>query len=130
MRGLSFVLVLVPIVMGAIMPHALAQMRDDNAGLTKSSHGDNGGKAAQQVVTINLALKDGKFYLGEIPSQLTEESVQAIDQETLLKLGAPILKEAMIVTVRKLPVASGFVKLKDLKDIAALPFDFDIGQNT
>ena len=126
MRGLSFVLSL--IVMGAVMPHAFAQMRDENVRLSKSSPGDSGGKAAKQTITMNLALKDGQFYLGEIPSQITDESVQAIDQETLLKLGAPILKETMIEAVRKLPAEGGFVRLKDLKEAAALPFEFDIGQ--
>ena len=126
MRGASFVLALM--VVGTVMPHALAQMGDENVRLSKGSPGDSGPKAARQTITINLALKDGQFYLGEIPSQITEESVLAVDHETLLKLGAPILKESMIEAVRKLPVEGGFVKLKDLKETAALPFEFDIGQ--
>lgn len=106
------------ILMNATQPHALAKSLPESAAAT-----------VRQAITINLALRDGQFYLGEIASQITEESVEAIDHETLQKLAAPLLKEAMMQTVRKLPAQVGFVKLKDLKE-AGLPFEFDIGQMT
>ena len=115
-------------LMTALQPHALAQNLPEGAALS----GGGGGTAravARQVITINLALKDGHFYLGEIPSQISEERVEAVEQETLLKLAAPLLKEAMMQTVKRLPAQAGFVRLTDLKE-AGLPFDFDIGQMT
>ena len=117
-------------LMTALEPQALAQSLPESAALS----GDGAGSAAKAalarpVITINLALKDGHFYLGEIPSQISDERVEAIEQETLLKLAAPLLKEAMMQTVKKLPAQAGFVRLKDLKE-AGLAFEFDIGQMT
>ena len=115
-------------LMNAIQPNVLAQSLSKSAAL---SDGAGSAKAAtvKQVITMNLALKDGQFYLGEIPSQITEETVQAIEQETLLKLAAPLLKEAMMQRVRRLPTQAGFARLEDLKE-AGLPVEFDIGQMT
>jgi outer membrane usher protein len=116
-------------LMTALEPDALAQSLPEAA----VSGGGAGSAAkaavARPVITINLALKDAHFYLGEIPSQISDERVEAIEQETLLKLAAPLLKEAMMQTVKRLPAQAGFVRLKDLKE-AGLPFDFDIGQMT
>ena len=117
-------------LMNAIQPHALAQNVPEGAPRSGGGAGSAAKAAlARQVITINLALKDAQFYLGEIPSQISDERVEAIEQETLLKLAAPLLKEAMMQTVRKLPAQAGFVRLKDLKE-AGLPFEFDIGQMT
>jgi outer membrane usher protein len=85
--------------------------------------------ALKQVVSLNLALRDGQFYLGEIPSQISDESVEAVEQETLLKLAEPILKPEVVAAVRALPVRAGYIKLDDLKT-AGLPFGFDIGDMT
>ena len=123
-----FQLVPALLLMNAIQPHALAQSLPESAGLSSAG---SGAKAAtvKQAIIINLALKDGQFYLGEIPSQITDERVEAIERESLLKLAAPLLKEAMMQTVRKLPAQAGFVQLKKLKE-AGFPFEFDIGQMT
>ncbi len=85
--------------------------------------------AAKQVIAINLALRDGQFYLGEIPSLISDESVEAVELETLLKLAEPILKPEVMAAVHALPVKSGFVRLDDLKS-TGLPFKFEIGEMT
>ena len=123
-----FQLVPALMLMNAIQPHTLAQSLPESASLSSAG---SAAKAAtvKQVIIINLALKDGQFYLGEIPSQITDERVEAVEQESLLKLAAPLLRDAMMQTVRKLPAQAGFVQLKELKE-AGLPFEFDIGQMT
>ena len=52
-------------LMNAIQPNVLAQSFSKSAAL---SDGAGSAKAAtvKQVITMNLALKDGQFYLGEI----------------------------------------------------------------
>ncbi len=84
---------------------------------------------AKQVITINLGFRDGQFYLGEIPCQITDESVEAVDQENLLKLAEPILRPEALAAVRALPLEAGFIRVVDLER-AGLPFAFDIGQMT
>ncbi len=86
-----------------------------------------GRPVAKEVVTINLGLRDDQFYLGEIPCQITEESVEAVDQENLLKLAEPILKPEVLAAVRALSPSAGFVKMSELER-AGLPFKFDIGE--
>lgn len=83
----------------------------------------------RQVYTISLALKDGRFYLGEIPAQLAGESLNFLDHETFLKLAAPVLKPEIIAAVRALPTVGGFVSVKALKE-AGLPISFDIEEMT
>ncbi len=81
------------------------------------------------VMIINLALKDGTFYLGEIPTQLQGEVVQAIDRDSFLKIASPILKSEIVEEVRGLPGNGEFTSIKVLKD-AGLAFEFDMDQMT
>ncbi|WP_155942490.1 hypothetical protein [Rhodomicrobium vannielii] len=84
---------------------------------------------ASKTYTISLALKEGRFYLGDIPTQLFGEDAYSLDQETFLKLAAPILKPEIAAAVRALPASGGFVSLQALKE-AGLPVSFDIGEMT
>ncbi|MBJ7532823.1 hypothetical protein JDN40_01660 [Rhodomicrobium vannielii ATCC 17100] len=84
---------------------------------------------ATKIYTISLALKDGRFHLGDIPTQLSGEDAYSIDQETFLKLATPILKPEIAAAVRALPASGGFVTLQALKE-AGLPVSFDIGEMT
>ncbi|MGO8780726.1 MAG: fimbria/pilus outer membrane usher protein [Rhodomicrobium sp.] len=84
---------------------------------------------AQPLVTINLALKDGKLYLGEIPAQIKGETVLAVDQDSLLQLSQPCLNSYAANLVRSLPVSRGFVALDSLRD-AGFAMDFSMEQLT
>ena len=61
------------------------------------------GQASQPLLTINLALKDGKLYLGELPAQLKGETVLAVDRESLLQLAQPCLNSYTSDLMRSLP---------------------------
>ena len=85
--------------------------------------------AAQPVLTINLALKDGKFYLGEVPVQIIGEEAVSIKRDSFLKAAAPVLKPEVADTIRNLPAEVDFVRLKRLKE-AGLIISFDMEQMT
>ncbi len=101
------------VIYGASSELGLAQQLRDKTALPEQSERQATG--SRQIVTINLAFKDGQFYLGEIPTQLSEESVEAVDQESLVKLASPILKSDVLQTVSALRVKGGFISLKELK---------------
>ena len=73
---------------------------------------------------INLALKDGKFYLGEVCTRLVGEAPQAIEREDFLKAAAPILRVEVAEEVRRLPAEASFVTLAALKKMG-LVLEFD-----
>jgi outer membrane usher protein len=85
--------------------------------------------AAQAALTINLALKDGKFYLGEVPTRINGDVPVSVERESFLKAGAPVLSAEVTERVRELPADSDFVRLDTLKE-ASLAVTFDMSQMT
>ena len=53
----------------------------------------SGTSSAANRIMINLALKDGKFYLGEVCTRLVGETPSMIEREDLLKVAAPVLRD-------------------------------------
>lgn len=83
----------------------------------------------QPLLTINLALRDGKFYLGEVPARIRGEAAFAVSLEDFLKAAGPVLNDKAQDMVRKLPAETGFVRMQSLKE-AGLAVEFDLGQMT
>ncbi|MGC1585911.1 MAG: hypothetical protein WA791_09430, partial [Rhodomicrobium sp.] len=87
------------------------------------------GQASQPLLTINLALKDGKLYLGELPAQLKGETVLAVDRESLLQLAQPCLNSYTSDLMRSLPASNGFIALTSLRQ-AGFAIEFNMEQLT
>jgi outer membrane usher protein len=85
--------------------------------------------ASQAALTINLALKDGKFYLGEVPTLIIGDIPVSIERDSFLKAAAPVLSAEVAEGLRKLPADSNFVTLDALKE-ASLAVAFDMSQMT
>ena len=84
---------------------------------------------AANALIINLALKDGKFYLGEVCTRIVGETPLSVERDGFLKAAAPILRAEVAEEVRKLPAEADFVSLSSLKAMG-LPVEFDLGQMT
>ena len=81
------------------------------------------------ALVINLALKDGKFYLGEVCSRIVGDTPLSVERDGFLKAAAPVLRADVAAEVRKLPAEADFISLGNLKKIG-LPVEFDLGQMT
>lgn len=84
---------------------------------------------SQPLLTINLALKDGKLYLGELPAQLKGETVLAVDRDSLLQLAQPCLSINATNLIRSLPAPNGFIELISLRE-AGFAIEFNMEQLT
>jgi len=113
----------------ALLAGAMETHAQDAPQLSVIQKGYTKTMAPSKVYTISIALKDGRFYLGDIPTQLSGEDAYSIDQETFLKLATPILKPEIAAAVRALPASGGFVTIGALKEVS-LPVSFDIGEMT
>ena len=89
----------------------------------------NGSSSAANAIMINLALKDGKFYLGEVCTRLVGETPSTVEREDLLKAAAPVLRAEVAEEVRRLPAEAGFISLAALKKMS-LALEFDPGEMT
>ena len=83
----------------------------------------------QPLLIINLALKDGKLYLGELPAQIKGELAFAADRDGLLQLAEPSLNAYSVNLIRSLPNRNGFIMLRTLKE-AGFAVEFDMEQLT
>ena len=81
------------------------------------------------ALIINLALKDGKFYLGEVCTRIVGDTPLSVERDGFLKAAAPVLRAEVAEEVRKLPAEADFVSLSSLKKMG-LPVEFDLGQMT
>ena len=108
----------------ALEPDALAQTLPEEVLIPEAAR-ESGESGHGEAGHHHQSRLEGRTVLsGRDPKSFSDERVEAIEQDTLLKLAAPLLKEAMMQAVRQLPAQAGFVRLKDLKE-AGLPFDFD-----
>ncbi len=103
---------------------ALAAGRDEAVSVVAK-----GGMAPATAITINLALKDGKFYLGEVCARIVGDAPISVERDGFLKAAAPVLRAEVAEEVRKLPAEADFVSLINLKK-SGLPVLFDLGQMT
>ena len=85
--------------------------------------------SAANAIMINLALKDGKFYLGEVCTRLVGETPSTVEREDFLKVAAPVLRTEVVEEVRRLPAEGGFISLAALKKMS-LALEFDPGEMT
>ncbi len=88
-----------------------------------------GASPATKALIINLALKDGKFYLGEVCSRIVGDTPLFVERDGFLKAAAPVLRAEVAEEVRKLPAEADFISLSSLKKMG-LPVEFDLGQMT
>ena len=89
----------------------------------------NGTSSAANPMMINLALKDGKFHLGEVCTRLVGEIPSMIQREDFLKAAAPVLRAEVAEEVRRLPAEAGLISLDALKKMG-LALEFDPGEMT
>jgi outer membrane usher protein len=87
------------------------------------------GESSPAALVINLALRDGKFYLGEVCSRIVGDTPLSVERDGFLKAAAPVLLADVAAEVRKLPAEADFISLGNLKKIG-LPVEFDLGQMT
>jgi outer membrane usher protein len=90
---------------------------------------DGAMSAAANAMTINLALKDGRFYLGEVCTRIVGDTPLSVERDGFLKAAAPVLRPGVAEELRNLPAEGDFLSFASLK-AAGLPVEFDLGQMT
>ena len=89
----------------------------------------SGTSPAATALTINLALKDGKFYLGEVSVRIVGDTPLSVERDGFLKASVPVLRAGVAAEVRKLQAEADFILLSSLKNMG-IPVEFDLGQMT
>ena len=85
--------------------------------------------ADAENIKIGIALKDGKFFLGDLPIEINNEQAVAIEKMTFMTLTANILKPELADKLKAIPASGDYIRFAALRDIG-LKLDFDVSQMT
>ena len=109
-----------------------AASSDDTSGEIQWSNGGAASSGAGQLNTtghdieINIPLRDGGFYLGDVSARVSPSDEISIPRDRLVQLLTPILKAEPLETVKSLPVVEGNIAVASLTE-KGFDFQFDPG---